>query len=156
MEREACGWRASAGSAATPNRLQQGRMKAEALCSLPSVESVGREAQPQRARGAVRLHRQVSAGSPTPHGGRRHRTAAASTAAAAVSRRNGARPEVPPLPASGDAPSGRSISRLSLLLLLASAPYSKEADRFFFLPKKGSAFLRKHSNSRLTDKNFKV
>ncbi|XP_047587992.1 serine/arginine repetitive matrix protein 1-like [Lutra lutra] len=52
-----------------------GTGESEALGPLPSVESVGREAQLHGARGAVGLHRRVSAGSPAPYGGRQHRTA---------------------------------------------------------------------------------
>ena len=136
----------NAGSAATPKASAGTKavgIERSALWSLPSVESVGRKAHLQRAGGAVGLHRQVSAGSPAPRGRRQHRAA---PAAAAVSRRDGAQPDVPPLPASRGASSGRSISRRSLVAPVGSRapPIPRRRDRFFvdFLIK--VSFLRKH------------
>lgn len=100
-----------------------------ALWSLPSVECVGRKAQLQRACRAVGLHLQVSVRSPAPRRGRQH---LAAPGAAAVSRRDGAQPEVPPLPASRGARSGRSILRRSLVAPVGSRapPITRRRNRF--------------------------
>lgn len=76
-----------------PSRVNQGRervgakVKAAALWVLPSVESVGRKAQLQRARGAGRIHRQVSARTRVQRCVREHPAALPP----AVSRRDGDR-----------------------------------------------------------------